>query len=207
MAASHATNGDGKSVQSFRGDGTTGTNSTDYDDSRSAEDDDDDDDDGENNNGSEDRKRKTAREDTTDSDDDKATSSNSDGNTTTGNDGSEKSDTTDDNKSPVDDDNDTSTMDDDDTQSEVSSLRGSVQDVCRPLTKGEALDVVWTVYPPPATGLPRRQSRWIRPLVDGEEAWSMLGASDLLACMLHVHALLLRICIVFRFPFFFLHSC
>ena len=77
----------------------------------------------------------------------------------------------------------TYTTTDDVKQSEVTSLRGSAQDVCRPLTKSEALNVVWTVYPPPATGLPARESRWIRPLVDGEEAWSLLGASAL-SCVL-----------------------
>ena len=114
-----------------------------------------------------------------DSDDGKSSlsHSNDDNTTVTSNDDSENS--TDMNKSNISTVGDSTAVADDNTQSEKPSLRGSVQDVCRPLSKGEALDVVWTVYPPPATGLPERQSRWIRPLVDGEEAWSLLGASSL----------------------------
>ena len=65
-----------------------------------------------------------------------------------------------------------------------SSGRGSVQDVCRPLVKKEALELVWTVYPPSGAALPPRASRWLRPLVDGQEAWALMGASVLfLVCV------------------------
>ncbi|XP_055959503.1 uncharacterized protein LOC126812158 [Patella vulgata] len=47
-------------------------------------------------------------------------------------------------------------------------------DVCRPLTRDEVIEILWTVYPPDGTGLEKRKSTWIRPIVDGVEAWSLL---------------------------------
>ena len=122
---------------------------------------------------------KAATTSRSDSDDEKSSRSNSNDNNTTVTSNDESENNTDMSKINISTVGDSTAVADDDTQSEMLSLRGSVQDVCRPLTKGEALDVVWTVYPPPATGLPARESRWIRPLVDGEEAWSLLGASSL----------------------------
>ncbi|ESP04773.1 hypothetical protein LOTGIDRAFT_155995 [Lottia gigantea] len=48
-----------------------------------------------------------------------------------------------------------------------------ILDVCRPLNKREVIDILLTVYPPEATDLDARPSRWIRPIVDGTEAWSL----------------------------------
>ncbi|KAL3870307.1 hypothetical protein ACJMK2_038383 [Sinanodonta woodiana] len=49
------------------------------------------------------------------------------------------------------------------------------KDINRPLSQSEALDIIWTIYPPTASGLSEnRTSRWIRPIIDGEEAWSLL---------------------------------
>ncbi|KAL8606431.1 hypothetical protein ACOMHN_060336 [Nucella lapillus] len=66
--------------------------------------------------------------------------------------------------------------------------QGSLQDVCRPLSKSEALEVVWTLQPLPASGLNAPRSRWIRPLVDGEPAWGLLDekiikATDFKVCL------------------------
>lgn len=65
----------------------------------------------------------------------------------------------------------------DDEYESSTSLRGSPSDVCRGLSLSEVMDVTWTIYPPRATGLSPRKSRWIRPIVDGVEAWSFLGLS------------------------------
>lgn len=44
-----------------------------------------------------------------------------------------------------------------------------------PVGGANARDVIWTLFPPSAAGLLPKKSRWIRPLVDGKEAWSLLG--------------------------------
>ena len=47
---------------------------------------------------------------------------------------------------------------------------------CRPLLQSEAMEILWTAYPPAACKLGNtRSSRWIRPIVNGTEAWSLLG--------------------------------
>lgn len=46
---------------------------------------------------------------------------------------------------------------------------------CRPLEQREVLEVLWTTYPPAATQLNVRSSRWLRPRSKGTEAWSLLG--------------------------------
>lgn len=46
---------------------------------------------------------------------------------------------------------------------------------CRPLEQREVLEVLWTTYPPAATQLNVRSSRWLRPRLKGTEAWSLLG--------------------------------
>lgn len=51
--------------------------------------------------------------------------------------------------------------------------------VCRPIDQSEALEVLWTTYPPEACKLNYLKiSRWIRPIVDGKEAWSLLGGQE-----------------------------
>ncbi|KAL4219316.1 dendrite reproteinration [Mactra antiquata] len=51
----------------------------------------------------------------------------------------------------------------------------SCSHVCRPIVQSEALDVIWTSYPPLACQLEHvKVSRWIRPIVNGKEAWSTL---------------------------------
>ena len=48
--------------------------------------------------------------------------------------------------------------------------------VCGPIDQSEALEVLWTAYPPECCQLSSlRISRWIRPIIDGKEAWSLLG--------------------------------
>lgn len=43
-------------------------------------------------------------------------------------------------------------------------------------SKCDVLEVLWTIYPPKGVGLTGvKKSRWIRPVIDGEEAWSLLG--------------------------------
>ncbi|XP_041370876.1 uncharacterized protein LOC121384520 isoform X2 [Gigantopelta aegis] len=59
-------------------------------------------------------------------------------------------------------------------QAESDGSPPPVRDACRPLTREEALEVVWTLYPPQAAGIQARKSRWIRPVVGGTEAWSLL---------------------------------
>ncbi|XP_071096333.1 uncharacterized protein [Haliotis cracherodii] len=49
-----------------------------------------------------------------------------------------------------------------------------VRDACRPLVRDEALEVVWSLYPPKASDVEARKSRWIRPVVQETEAWSLL---------------------------------
>ncbi|XP_076454494.1 uncharacterized protein LOC143289415 [Babylonia areolata] len=66
---------------------------------------------------------------------------------------------------------------------------GGVQtEACRPLTKAQAVEVVWTLHPPPASGLNAPRSRWIRPLVGGDPAWALLDedvikATDFKVCL------------------------
>ena len=49
---------------------------------------------------------------------------------------------------------------------------------CRPLTKVQSMEILWTIYPPPAANLAHlKKSRWIRPILQGTEAWSLLGES------------------------------
>ncbi|XP_052090764.1 uncharacterized protein LOC127727690 [Mytilus californianus] len=60
---------------------------------------------------------------------------------------------------------------------------------CRPLTKIESMEILWTLYPPPAANLSHvRKSRWIRPIIQGTEAWSLLdentkSSTDIRACL------------------------
>ena len=42
----------------------------------------------------------------------------------------------------------------------------------------EVMEVLWTTYPPAATKLNVRHSRWVRPMSKGTEAWTMLGTSQ-----------------------------
>ena len=42
----------------------------------------------------------------------------------------------------------------------------------------EVMEVLWTTYPPAATKLNVRHSRWVRPMSKGTEAWTMLGMSQ-----------------------------
>ncbi|XP_048245837.1 uncharacterized protein LOC125377066 [Haliotis rufescens] len=49
-----------------------------------------------------------------------------------------------------------------------------VRDACRPLDRDEALEVIWSLYPPKASDVEARKSRWIRPVVQETEAWSLL---------------------------------
>lgn len=37
------------------------------------------------------------------------------------------------------------------------------------------MEVLWTTYPPAATKLNVRSSRWVRPMSKGTEAWTLLG--------------------------------
>ncbi|PVD22232.1 hypothetical protein C0Q70_18038 [Pomacea canaliculata] len=57
-----------------------------------------------------------------------------------------------------------------------------------PVGGANARDVIWTLFPPSAAGLLPKKSRWIRPLVDGKEAWSLLDddiikATDFKVCL------------------------
>lgn len=45
-------------------------------------------------------------------------------------------------------------------------------------SKADAMEILWTVYPPKGTGLAEaKKSRWIRPIVEGDEAWSLISRS------------------------------
>lgn len=59
---------------------------------------------------------------------------------------------------------------------------------CRPLEQREVLEVLWTTYPPAATQLNVRSSRWLRPRLKGTEAWSLLDdkvkkSTDINTCL------------------------
>lgn len=59
---------------------------------------------------------------------------------------------------------------------------------CRPLEQREVLEVLWTTYPPAATQLNVRSSRWLRPVSKGTEAWSLLDekvkkSTDINTCL------------------------
>ncbi|XP_071153289.1 uncharacterized protein [Mytilus edulis] len=60
---------------------------------------------------------------------------------------------------------------------------------CRPLTTTESMEILWTLYPPPAANLSHvRKSRWIRPIIQGTEAWSLLdektkSSTDIRSCL------------------------
>lgn len=59
---------------------------------------------------------------------------------------------------------------------------------CRPLEQREVLEVLWTTYPPAATQLNVRSSRWLRPRSKGTEAWSLLDdkvkkSTDINTCL------------------------
>ena len=69
-----------------------------------------------------------------------------------------------------------------DTAQYAPITASSTSHICRPIDQSEALEVVWTCYPPYVSGIVR-PSRWIRPIVKGKEAWSMLGLNR----DLHVH--------------------
>ncbi|XP_060605128.1 collagen alpha-1(XIV) chain-like [Ruditapes philippinarum] len=63
----------------------------------------------------------------------------------------------------------------------------STSHICRPIDQSEALEVIWTCYPPLVCGI-TRSSRWIRPIVKGKEAWSLLDddiirATGMKACL------------------------
>jgi hypothetical protein len=62
---------------------------------------------------------------------------------------------------------------------DITSPRKSWQHgKCRPLTKVESMEILWTIYPPAAANLAHlKKSRWIRPILHGTEAWSLLGES------------------------------
>ncbi|XP_014785362.1 uncharacterized protein LOC106880068 [Octopus bimaculoides] len=56
-------------------------------------------------------------------------------------------------------------------------------------SKVDIMEVLWTIYPPKGTGLTEmKKSRWIRPIIEGDEAWSLLSEdimkkTDLKACL------------------------
>ncbi|XP_036367700.1 uncharacterized protein LOC115222736 isoform X1 [Octopus sinensis] len=56
-------------------------------------------------------------------------------------------------------------------------------------SKVDIMEILWTIYPPKGTGLSEmKKSRWIRPIVEGDEAWSLLSEdimkkTDLKACL------------------------
>ncbi|XP_078327196.1 uncharacterized protein LOC111124933 isoform X1 [Crassostrea virginica] len=59
---------------------------------------------------------------------------------------------------------------------------------CRPLEQWEVMEVLWTTYPPAATKLNVRHSRWVRPMSKGTEAWTMLDdevreSTDINTCL------------------------
>ncbi|XP_052790966.1 cartilage matrix protein-like isoform X1 [Mya arenaria] len=59
----------------------------------------------------------------------------------------------------------------------------------RPVSQSPSLELVWNCYPPEACGLAHaRRSRWIRPVVKGQEAWALLDdnimrATGMRACL------------------------
>ncbi|KAK3086986.1 hypothetical protein FSP39_000065 [Pinctada imbricata] len=59
----------------------------------------------------------------------------------------------------------------------IYNKTSNLKEQCRPLQKAEAMEVLWTAYPPSACKLKARSSRWIRPIVNGTEAWSLLDQS------------------------------
>lgn len=53
---------------------------------------------------------------------------------------------------------------------------GLVEETGRGLLQSEALELLWTIYPPEGTGLDTyKRSTWMRPLVDEEEICSVEG--------------------------------
>ncbi|GAB1605533.1 uncharacterized protein LOC115222736 [Argonauta hians] len=43
-------------------------------------------------------------------------------------------------------------------------------------SKVNTMEILWTIYPPKGCGrMEMKKSRWIRPIIDGEEAWSLLS--------------------------------
>ncbi|KAI0209287.1 hypothetical protein LSAT2_006009 [Lamellibrachia satsuma] len=56
---------------------------------------------------------------------------------------------------------------------------GLVEETGRGLLQSEALELLWTIYPPEGTGLDTyKRSTWMRPLVDEEEICSVEGESE-----------------------------
>ncbi|KAJ8300377.1 hypothetical protein KUTeg_021896 [Tegillarca granosa] len=58
---------------------------------------------------------------------------------------------------------------------------------CRPLNKVETMEIFWTVYPPSASNISKK-SRWIRPIIEGTEAWTLLdknivNSTDIKTCL------------------------
>ncbi|XP_053380565.1 uncharacterized protein LOC123537793 [Mercenaria mercenaria] len=76
-----------------------------------------------------------------------------------------------------------------DTPTFAQIRASSTSHICRPIDQSEALEVLWTCYPPDGCSLSHvRPSRWIRPIVEGKEAWSMLDdeiirATGMKACL------------------------
>ncbi|XP_062593126.1 uncharacterized protein LOC134254612 [Saccostrea cucullata] len=59
---------------------------------------------------------------------------------------------------------------------------------CRPLERREVMEILWTTYPPSATKLNIRSSRWVRPMSKGTEAWTLLDekvkkSTDINTCL------------------------
>ncbi|OWF39486.1 uncharacterized protein LOC110464955 isoform X2 [Mizuhopecten yessoensis] len=66
---------------------------------------------------------------------------------------------------------------------------GTLRGKCQPLYKKDVMEMLWTIFPPPAARITRK-SRWMHPIVDGQEANAHsildeeeLDATDIKTCL------------------------